>query len=72
MFDSPCLEATDAKILSVLKDKLKQMSANDWENLCAYNFGTVIFGLPRSYDDAPIPVSVYFNSVCILFLSWTS
>jgi hypothetical protein len=62
MFDSPCLEPTDAKILSVLKRKPKHMSAKDWENLCAYSFGTVIFGLPKSSDDVPIPVSCYFNS----------
>eukprot|EP00804_Cyclotella_cryptica_P029475 CCRYP_011281-RH/>CCRYP_011281-RH protein AED:0.46 eAED:0.46 QI:336/1/1/1/1/1/4/194/177 len=31
------------------------MSAKDWESLCAYKFGTVIFGLPKSKDDTPIP-----------------
>eukprot|EP00804_Cyclotella_cryptica_P029472 CCRYP_011281-RE/>CCRYP_011281-RE protein AED:0.21 eAED:0.21 QI:965/1/1/1/0.88/0.84/19/194/1883 len=52
---SPCLEPTDAKILSVLKRKPNGMSAKDWESLCAYKFGTVIFGLPKSKDDTPIP-----------------
>ena len=40
---SPCLEPTDAKIVSVVGSKPHAMCMNDWDLLCGYKFGTVIF-----------------------------
>ncbi len=51
---SPCLEPTDAKLVSVIGSKPKQMSNDDWEVLCSYRFGTIIF--PRSKEGStPLP-----------------
>ena len=40
---SPCLAPTDAKVVSVVGSKLEEMSEDDWNMLCSYNFGTIIF-----------------------------
>jgi hypothetical protein len=47
----------DAKVLKVLQSKPKNMSPQDWNMLCGYSFGMVIFGLPETDKDVPIPVS---------------
>lgn len=48
---SPCLEPTDAKLVSVVASKPKEMSKDDWDMLCSYRFGTIIF--PRSREGSP-------------------
>ncbi len=51
---SPCLEPTDAKLVPVIGSKPKEMSKNDWNMLCSYRFGTIIF--PRSKEGStPLP-----------------
>ena len=37
------MEPNDAKILSVVGRKPKGMSTDDWNLLCSYEFGTIIF-----------------------------
>jgi hypothetical protein len=64
---SPCVEPTDAKLLPVLRTKPNEMSRDDWNFLCnEYDFGTIIFGLPRSQDNVPIPVRE-FNEFYSIF-----
>ena len=51
---SPSLEPTDAKLVSVVGSKPKEMSENNWDMLCSYGFGTIIF--PRSKNGStPLP-----------------
>ena len=51
---SPSLEPTDAKLVSVVGSKPKEMSEDDWDMLCSYGFGTIIF--PRSKNGStPLP-----------------
>ena len=51
---SPSLEPTDAKLVSVIGSKPKEMSKDDWDMLCSYRFGTIIF--PRSKKGStPLP-----------------
>lgn len=40
---SPCLAPTDAKMVSVVGSKPEEMSMDDWNILCSYGFGTIIF-----------------------------
>lgn len=40
---SPCLAPTDAKMVSVVGNKPEDMSMDDWNMLCGYDFGTIIF-----------------------------
>jgi hypothetical protein len=48
------LEPTDAKLVSVIGSKPKEMSTDDWNMLCNYEFGTIIF--PRSKEGStPLP-----------------
>ena len=61
---SPCVEPTDAKILPVLKSKPQEMRETDWNMLCNYKFGTIIFGLPNNEDDIPMPVSCLVLIIC--------
>jgi hypothetical protein len=44
---SPCLEPTDAKLLNVVGSKPREMSTDDWNMLCSYGYGTIIFPLSR-------------------------
>ncbi len=51
---SPSLEPTDAKLVSVIGSKPKEMSKDDWDMLCGYGFGTILF--PRSKGGStPLP-----------------
>jgi len=50
---SPCMEPSDAKIVSVVGRKPKDMSTDDWKLLCSYEFGTIIF--PKSSNSTPLP-----------------
>jgi len=50
---SPCMEPGDAKIVSVVGSKPKDMSVADWNLLCSYRFGTIIFS--QSRESAPLP-----------------
>jgi hypothetical protein len=45
---SPCLEPTDAKLVSVVGQKPRDMSVADWSMLCSYGFGTIIFPRARA------------------------
>lgn len=58
---SPCLEPTDAKLVSVVGSKPKDMNKTDWELLCSYSFGTIIF--PRSGQKS-IPLSAIIAGMC--------
>ncbi len=40
---SPCLAPTDAKMVSVVGNIPEEMSMDDWNMLCGYDFGTIIF-----------------------------
>lgn len=40
---SPCLAPTDAKMVSVVSSKPDNMCMDDWNMLCSYGFGTIIF-----------------------------
>lgn len=40
---SPCLAPTDAKMVSVVSSKPDEMCMDDWNMLCSYGFGTIIF-----------------------------
>ena len=44
---SPCLEPSDAKLVSVVGCKPVGMSSSEWDMLCSYNFGTIIFPRPK-------------------------
>jgi len=51
---SPSLEPTDAKLVSVIGSKPREMSKDDWDMLCTYKFGTII--IPRSKEGSvPLP-----------------
>jgi len=52
---SPSLEPTDAKLVSVIGSKPKDMSKADWDLLCGYKFGTIIF--PRLGSKLSTPLS---------------
>ncbi|KAL7469254.1 hypothetical protein ACHAXS_009526 [Conticribra weissflogii] len=53
---SPCLSPSDAKLLSVIGTKPRTMNANEWGELCSFEFGSIIFGLPEKY--APLPCMI--------------
>ena len=53
---SPCLEPGDAKIVHVIGSRPKNMSTGDWELLCSYDFGMIIF--PKSRLSAPLPCMI--------------
>jgi hypothetical protein len=66
------LEPTDAKLVTVVGSKPKEMSEDDWDMLCSYGFGTIIF--PRSKKKAtPLPrviagmnIPDYLDCHCII------
>ena len=47
---SPCLEPGDAKLLKVVGNKPKCMTLEEWNQLCSYSFGTIIFPQSREFD----------------------
>ena len=51
---SPAVVPGDAKLLSVLAEKPNGMSDGDWNMLCNYKWGTIIFGTPR-ISSTPLP-----------------
>ena len=51
---SPAMVPEDFKILSVLGEKPEDMSDGEWDLLCSYKFGTIIFGTPRT-SSTPLP-----------------
>lgn len=51
---SPALEPTDAKLISVVGSKPKDMCQADWDLLCSYGFGTIIFPRLKSKLSAPL------------------
>jgi hypothetical protein len=54
---SPSLEPTDAKLVPVIRSKPKEMSGDDWNVLCSYQFGTIIF--PQSKEGStPLPIVI--------------
>ncbi|KAL7447692.1 hypothetical protein ACHAXS_000072, partial [Conticribra weissflogii] len=53
---SPCLTPSDAKLLSVIGTKPSTMNADEWDELCSFEFGSIIFGLPEKY--APLPCMI--------------
>ena len=53
---SPSVDPSDAKILSVVGSKPKGMSVDEWDELCNYKFGSIIFGNPQKY--APLPCMI--------------
>ncbi|KAL3779195.1 hypothetical protein ACHAWO_008101 [Cyclotella atomus] len=52
---SPCVEPTDMKLIQVLQSKPSEMTEGMWGMLCSYEFGTIIFGLPKCSNDTPVP-----------------
>jgi len=50
---SPCMEPEDAKLISVVGSKPTNMSKDEWELLCSYRFGTIIFSQSRL--SVPLP-----------------
>jgi len=50
---SPCLEPSDAKLVSVVGTKPKGMDDDDWKLLCSYKFGTIIFPKSTLFDPLP-------------------
>ena len=71
---SPCLEPTDAKLVSVIGSKPKKMSEDDWNMLCSYRFGTIIFPMSKE-GSTPLPNVIAGKcfpdhfSVILLFLT---
>ena len=66
---SPSLQPTDAKLVSVIGRKPNDMSKDDWDKLCSYKFGTIIF--PRSMGTTPLPCVIAGMSVAIyISLFW--
>ncbi len=61
---SPCLEPGDAKLLSVIGSKPEGMVMNDWDFLCSFSFGTIIFSRSRpslpSMIAGAVPNSSFF------------
>ncbi|KAL7543918.1 hypothetical protein ACHAXR_013297 [Thalassiosira sp. AJA248-18] len=52
---SPAVAPEDAKILSVVGEKTDDMSEDDWDQLCSYDWGTIVFGAPRTSSSVPLP-----------------
>ncbi|KAL7541843.1 hypothetical protein ACHAXR_011280 [Thalassiosira sp. AJA248-18] len=49
---SPCLDPrSDAKLVSTVGSKPRDMSPDDWDMLCSYDFGTIVFPRPRENSD---------------------
>ena len=71
---SPCLEPGDAKLVSVVGNKPSAMTSEEWNMLCSYSFGTIIFPQSRKFDPLPCviagEITKYFlitcNNVCII------
>jgi len=55
---SPCVDPSDAHVLPVVNSKPKIMPKNDWEYLCSFPFGLVIFATPKNGKSVPLPVLV--------------
>mmetsp|Transcript_10202 Transcript_10202/g.22683 ORF Transcript_10202/g.22683 Transcript_10202/m.22683 type:complete len:1127 (-) Transcript_10202:57-3437(-) len=55
---SPAVSPYDAKILSVVAERTEDMSGDEWDLLCSYKWGTVIFGAPRTRLSAPLPCCI--------------
>ena len=51
---SPSVEPEDAKVVSVVGSKPREMSADDWSQLCSYEFGTIVFPKARR-GSVPLP-----------------
>lgn len=69
---SPCLEPTDAKLVSVIGSKPKEMSKDDWDMLCCYEFGTIIFPLSKK-GSTPLPCMIAgmkLKDMCIFVSSF--
>ncbi|KAL3827116.1 hypothetical protein ACHAXA_002351 [Cyclostephanos tholiformis] len=47
---SPCLEATDGRVIKVVRTKPDGMENDDWNFLQSLTFGAVIFGDPKQGD----------------------
>jgi hypothetical protein len=64
---SPCLAPSDAKMVSVVGSKPEEMSMDDWNILCSYDFGTIIF--PQSLVSMTCVIAgESFNPFC--FFLW--
>jgi len=55
---SPCVEPSDAHILPVVNTKPNNMQRNEWDHLCSYPFGLIIFATPKNKKVIPLPVKV--------------
>lgn len=53
----PMTEASDGRILPILREKPSNMSAAEWEFLCSKPFGIVIFGNPAP-QSRPLPEQI--------------
>ena len=51
---SPSVAPEDAKLVSVVGSKPREMSAEDWSQLCSYEFGTIVFPKARR-GSVPLP-----------------
>ena len=54
---SPALEPTDAKLVAVIGSKPKDMCKADWDLLCSYRFGTIIFPRLKSKSKQSAPLA---------------
>lgn len=63
---SPCLEPTDAKLLSVVGTKPKEMSEEHWNELCSKGFGSIFF--PRSLTRRIPPLASIIAGARVLIL----
>ncbi len=53
----PMTDASDGKILSIIQEKPRRMSAVDWELLCSKPFGFIVFGNPVP-GERPMPEQI--------------
>ena len=64
---SPSLQPSDAKLVSVVGRKPNKMSKDDWDMLCSYEFGTIIFPLSKGITPLPCVIAgmSLLPSICL-------
>jgi len=55
---SPCMEASDAKVLPNITTKPDEISSADWKFLQGLPFGAIIFGNPSRCEEMTLPESI--------------
>ncbi|KAL7552434.1 hypothetical protein ACHAWF_015675 [Thalassiosira exigua] len=65
---SPSMQPDDAKLISVIGNKPKNMSVEEWNFLGRYDFGTVIF--PRQEHSLPSLIAGTYETVADYFVLW--